>query len=104
MDRNPPTWDSPTIREVLGGKKGATVYQDPVDGRTYLAGYAPLPKIGWGALVQHDYEAALQPIEELKSQMVRIGWITLAAVGLITSGLWGWLIWMLRREESVAHG
>jgi serine/threonine protein kinase len=81
-------------------------YIDPVDHRSYLAGYARTsdPEIGWIALVQHDREAALQPIANLRSRLIHYGVMLLVVAGLLTSALWGWLFWTLRRTENIAYG
>jgi hypothetical protein len=81
-------------------------YTDPVDHRPYLVGYARTnnPEIGWIAVVQHDREAALQPIADLRSRLIQYGLVLLIAAGLLTSALWGWLFWTLRRTENIAYG
>jgi eukaryotic-like serine/threonine-protein kinase len=81
-------------------------YQDPVDGKHYLAGFAQFKdlKIGWVALVQHETAATLQPIQQLRGEMHGIGWRLFGVAGLLTAALWGWLFWMLRRAEHVAYG
>jgi hypothetical protein len=81
-------------------------YTDPVDHRPYLVGYARTndPDIGWIAVVQHDREAALQPIADLRSRLIHYGLGLLIAAGLLTSALWGWLFWTLRRTENIAYG
>jgi serine/threonine protein kinase len=98
-----PRWDSPVFEAAV--KKTGTIasYRDPVDHRIYLAGYAPLPKLGWGAIVQHERQAALKPIADLKNEMVLIGAIQLLTVTVLMSALWGWLIWSLRRKDRVAQ-
>jgi hypothetical protein len=63
-----------------------------------------VPKYGWGVVVQHDREAALQPVRDLRVRARRFGLIAVAAIGALTSGLWAWLIVTLRREERVTHG
>ena len=84
-------------------EEGSTEYVDPIDNRTYLASYAPLRRIGWGALVQHDRAAALAPVEELRGQLRVVGLILLLGVPLVVSGMWGWLLWALRRKDRVAQ-
>jgi hypothetical protein len=103
-DQNPPRWSSPTFLAARHEEGSTPAYEDPIDHRTYLAGYAPLPELGWGALVQHERKAALQPIADLKRQMFFIGLLMLFAVAVLVSGLWGWLIWTIRRKDRLAHG
>ena len=81
-------------------------YHDPVLDRDFMAGYARMtdPRIGWVALVQHDRTEMLAPIATLSEQLDWIGVQSFLLVGLVTSGLWGWLFWMLRRSERLAEG
>ncbi len=101
---NPPKWDSPTFRAALAAEGSTADHADPVDRHVYLASYAPLPRIGWGALVQHERATALAPVEELRAQLVRVGVYLLIGVPLLVSGLWGWLVWTLRRKDRVVQG
>jgi hypothetical protein len=103
-DANPPRWadDCPTFRAALAGPDGTAEYADPVDGgRLYLAGYTAFRVGGqrWGALVQHERDAALEPVAEVNRSLVTIGLWTLAAGCLLTAGMWGWLHTVLRRED-----
>jgi serine/threonine protein kinase len=78
---------------------------DPVDGRAYLASYARMsPRIGWVAVVQHDREQAIAPIEQLRARLTTIGLLTFGLVACLISGLWAWLFWMLRRAEQLGEG
>ena len=81
-------------------------YRDPVDGRVYLAAWAEVhdPAIGWVALVQHDREAALQPIRALRGDLRDIALTLSASAAVLTTGLWAWLFWMLRRTQRIADG
>ncbi len=80
-------------------------YSDPVDGRSYLVGYAHMDeRIGWLALVQHDRQRVVAPIEKLRDQLGWIGLLTFLGVTGLISGLWAWLFWMLRRAEQVGEG
>jgi serine/threonine protein kinase len=78
-------------------------YTDPVDGRSYLVGYARMDRIGWLALVEHDRERVIAPIEKLRSQLGWIGLSTILLVAGLISGVWAWLFWMLRRAEQVGE-
>jgi hypothetical protein len=84
-------------------------HHDPVTGRTYLAGTAPFrPYPGrdeaWLVLVQHEPEAVLGPVTELQGRMRVIGRWAWAIMTALVGGLWGALVWTLRREERLAHG
>ncbi len=81
-------------------------FSDPINDRTYHASYAPLKNrdIGWVVLIQQEEAAAAKPIEELNRSMLTIGLIAVAMMGILIPALWGWLIWMLRREEGIGHG
>jgi eukaryotic-like serine/threonine-protein kinase len=100
-DGDPPTWDSWVFRAALDAEDSTPAHTDPVDGRVYLASYAPLPRVGWGALVQHERAAALRPIEDLKRQLILVGVALLVGVPLLLTGLWSCLIWTLRRKERI---
>jgi serine/threonine protein kinase len=105
LDVNPRSWteDCPTLRRVLEPPDGTLEYQDPVDGRRYLAGHAPVAAGAgqWGALVQHEKEAALRPVGKLRRSLALVGWISLGAVTLLTAGMWAWLLAALRRDERL---
>jgi hypothetical protein len=103
VEQPPPRWSSPVYEAAVRREGTTPLYEDPVDGRTYLAGYAPLRSFRWGAIVQHERDAALRPIAELKSRMLLLGGIMLLTVAALLSALWGWLIWSLHRKERVAH-
>ena len=109
--RNPRSYEECAVfREVLAGNSGSDTYTDPLDGQEYLVSYAPfldwadkgLPC--WGALVQHNRDAALKPVRDLRDRMHLLGLVTLGVSALLTFALWGWLIVTLRREESPAPG
>jgi serine/threonine protein kinase len=89
-------------RTTEGGETGTLAeFRDPVNGKTYLAGYAHMPdeRIDWVALVQHDQQAVRRPIEALRAELAGIRWRTFLAAAVLTSVLWGWLLWILRREQ-----
>jgi hypothetical protein len=79
------------------------MHVDPIDGETYLASYAPLPQVGWGALVQHERKAALGPVADLASQLRVVGIALLIGVPLLVSSVWGWLVWTLRRKDRLTR-
>jgi hypothetical protein len=84
-------------------------FTDPVTGGTYFAASAPFQPLkhrnkAWLVLVQHDPAAALAPVTELQQKLRRVGIWSLAIMTLTVGGLWGGLIWTLRREERLAHG
>ncbi len=58
----------------------------------------------WVFVAQVDREAALHPLNELRSRIVRIGAIVGAALVLLAAGLWIGLVTVLRRLEFAAHG
>jgi hypothetical protein len=103
-DRNPPRWKSPTFEAAVKSEGGTPEHVDPINGRLYLASYAPLRQVGWGAVVQHERSAALQPIDALRTQLLYVGLGLLLGVPLLLSVLWSWLIWTLRRKERLPQG
>jgi serine/threonine protein kinase len=106
-----PRYQCPVYEQALAAREGSARYDDPVDGKTYLVGYAPVvasddadARADWGALVQHEHARVIKPMSDLKSQMIVYGIILLVTAGLLLAGLWGGLFWTLRREEPAAHG
>jgi hypothetical protein len=103
IDRNPEPLDSPLLQSVQEERQRTVCddYQDPMDGKVYVAGYAPA-KYGWSALVQYDRDAALQPVDAMRHWMVLFGLGTLGVAALLLTGLWQWLIHVLRRTPASA--
>jgi hypothetical protein len=102
----PAFYDSTWVRDLKAGSSAA--FPDPVTKRPELAGYAPARpgKSGqqWAVLIEHDPAAVLRPVEAVRERLTAIGLMILAIMGVLIGGLWGWLIWMLRREERLARG
>jgi hypothetical protein len=112
--QRPPRFDFRDVEEALAqGPSGRLAdYRDPVDGQHYLGGYARMHRkedigwvedIDWLVLVQHRRAAVFQPIDQLRDRLLGLGWKLSLAAGLLTTGLWGWLFWTLRRREHVTH-
>ncbi len=104
-DANPEPLESALFRDLSAGRKAAGAdahYVDPLDGRTYMAGYAAAETSRWVVVVQQDRDAALQPMQRLREQLVWFGLLALAVGITLTSALWVWLIRMLRRGETTA--
>ncbi len=105
---NPRSWtaDCPALRNALKEPEGTMEYDDPIDGRHYLAGHAPVAAGAghWVALVQYEKEAALRPVGKLKRSLALVGWVSLGAVALLTVGMWAWLLAALRRDELSSLG
>jgi len=95
---NPRRWTSDVFQAAVQ-EEGSTSYRDPVEQRTYLVSYAPLPAIGWGALVQHERHAALKPIDDLKGRMIAVGGLTFATMAALVGAMWSFLLWTLRHER-----
>lgn len=74
-------------------------HEDAIDGRIYIASYAPVPSFGWGVAVQLERSTALKPIDDLRGWMRTFGLAALIGLIVLTTGLWAWLIWALRQEE-----
>jgi hypothetical protein len=108
-DRDPDPAEGPLFERLGRGEDGVmTDHVDPLDHKTYVAGFAPVPPsddrqapwtTGWGVVVQSDRAEVLGPIDGLRAWLHKAGLIALGAVGLLTSGLWAWLVWRLRGEE-----
>jgi hypothetical protein len=107
-DREPDAAEGRLFERLARGEDGVmTDHVDPLDQKTYVAGFSPVPpsddrqawETGWGVVVQSDRAEVLGPIDGLRGWLQKAGLIALGAVGLLTSGLWAWLVWRLRREE-----
>lgn len=82
---------------------------DPVAKEEFLASWASFEPIKgrdlkWTVLIEHERASALAPVTELQQRLRRVGLWCLAIMALMIGGLWGGLIWTLRREERLAHG
>jgi len=104
LDQNPPTWPCPTYEAMI--KKGRSdtelSFKDPVDGKIYLAGYAAMPRIGWGVVVQHDRDRLLAQVAEDTYYVMKAGQVGFIAAGVLISALWGWQFWTLRKVQRIA--
>lgn len=107
-DKMPPRFfaDAP-----LGtGQRGTSAeFIDPVTRQVSLAAWASFQPIKgrdlkWTVMIEHDPEVALAPVNDLQQRLRRVGLCCLAIMALMIGGLWGGLIWTLRREERLAHG
>jgi hypothetical protein len=98
---NPTDWrgECPLYEQALRERRdGKAIYRDPIDGKEYLAGYAPFPERGergagapWVALVQQERASVLRPLDDLRGhRRIRLG-LSLSAGGLMLAALWGWL-------------
>jgi serine/threonine protein kinase len=111
----PPRFDFGQVEAGLARGQAGRLddYLDPVDGQRYLAGFARMQRkedigwvedVDWVVLVQHRRDAVVQPIEELRHKLIGIGWKLSLAAALLTTALWAWLFWSLRRTEHIAYG
>jgi serine/threonine protein kinase len=75
-------------------------YTDPVDGKVYLAGYARMDRrIGWVAVVQHNREKVVTPLERLRGRLRRVNFIAFGVGACLVSGLFFSLFWLLSRRK-----
>lgn len=108
MGRNPEAYyPAALVGHLEAGTSSA--WSDPIlNGKPHLAGYAPARPAGAGAqwlvIIQHDPDVALQAVGALQVRLRYIGWATLGIMALLVGGLWGGLVWTLRRGERLAHG
>jgi hypothetical protein len=107
-DRDPDAAAGPLFEALAAGRtESQKAHRDPFTGATYVAACAPVPPCeqlgwdtGWGVVVQSDRAEVLAPVNSLRGWLRRAGLIALGAVGVLTSGLWAWLIWRLRQDEA----
>lgn len=70
------------VRDVLNGKEGSTSLD--IDGRDYLVGYKPIPKMGWGVIVEYPLEKALTSAVYLRNLMIIITVLLCLSVFFVT--------------------
>jgi hypothetical protein len=102
-DADPPTAEGELFVDLIERRRSGSSdsHRDPLDGKRYLAGYAPVDDVsGWGVVVQHDREEALAPVQGLRTWMRWFGLLATVVVGGVTAGLWLWLYRALRRQEA----
>jgi hypothetical protein len=58
----------------------------------------------WAILILNEPSAVLAPVTELQQRLHRVGIWCLSIMAVMIGGMFGGLIWMLRREERLAHG
>jgi hypothetical protein len=54
-------------------------------------------------VVQHQRAQALAPVDALRGWLWRMGLISVVVVGGVTTGLWLWMLRLLRRQDTSAH-
>jgi hypothetical protein len=84
-------------------------FVDPVTRRAYLAAGVPFRPLReradrWAILILNEPSAVLAPVTELQQRLHRVGIWCLSIMAVMIGGMFGGLIWMLRREERLAHG
>jgi hypothetical protein len=94
-----PEW---RLNEAGGGTTDE--YEDPIDGKKYLAGYAPANKLGWAAIVQHEITGAKKSVSELRRTLTKTGWIVLIAAIVLLVLQWFLLRRALRGNKDWLYG
>jgi hypothetical protein len=83
-----------------------TPFADPLDGRHYLASYAPVDPdehIPWGVVIQMEHESTPVGIEELKQTFWKASLVSVAVIGVLLPLLWVWVLQRLRRQEDLVQ-
>lgn len=65
-----------SVKEALAGRSGASEFFNAIEGEQKIAGYVPLPDLGWAAIYRIPAAVALAPVEALTRSIV------LASLGL----------------------
>lgn len=95
-----------------GGKPGEATpanpvtlddFVDPIDTRHYLATFSLLPRTGWGVIVEHEREEALDKIDSPGDHIRWMIWAGYAGTLAIVVVLWSAILRRHRREEQFAH-
>jgi PAS domain S-box-containing protein len=83
------------VSRALAGREGSLALR--MDGERYLAGYAPVARLGWAVLYYQKYDEALAAIARLRRSGFNAS-IYLLGVYLLTAGLAGILV---RRRSKI---
>ncbi len=59
-------------RKALAGKPGASIYYD-YRGEEVLGAYTPIPRTGWGLLIEQETRKALAPVRRLRNISILVG-------------------------------
>jgi serine/threonine protein kinase len=114
-DKNLETYDFSDLEQGLkasGDQGKLSDHVHPLDEKVYLAGYArttePLGpqggRLDWVVLVQHEKTQALRAVEGLRDGMFRFRLLKYGLTAVLMAGLWVWLFWLMRRQDSLARG
>ena len=74
-----------SVKEALAGRPGASEFFNAIEGEQKIAGYVPLPGLGWAAVFRVPAAAALAPAEALTRAIVLA---SLALAMLIGGGVY----------------
>ncbi len=101
-EKSVPTWDVPFLKESQKRDSQTTElgYEDPIDGTTYLAASVRIASLNWIVLVQRERESVMKIGEKLRGQARQMGLWGVAVACLLVPGAWGFLMWIIRREEQ----
>lgn len=101
-NQNPPTWESDVLRQWLraDGATDMQGYSDPIDGKTYLAASTQVPNLNWIVVVQRERDSVTRRGDELRAEASKLGLYGMVMAGLLVPGAWGFLLWIIRREEQ----
>jgi methyl-accepting chemotaxis protein len=74
--------DTDPARQVLQGRAGVDEHEE-IGGDEFVAGYAPIPKVGWGAIVRQERDEAFSAVGDQRSLALLVIVLgTLVAAGL----------------------
>lgn len=62
------------VREALAGNQGVSIYHD-YRGREVVGAYVPVPRTGWGLLIEQETEDALASVRRLRNISILVGLI-----------------------------
>jgi hypothetical protein len=111
-DRKPTTMaplaqQLPMFRDLFD-KSGSAIeekpFVDPINGKYYLASYAPVDPNGslpWGVVIQMEHESTPAGIAELKHTFWKAILMAVAVIGVLLPLLWVWVLQRLRRQEGM---
>jgi serine/threonine protein kinase len=103
---------SPDSEYMVGLRTGTSgdirePFVDPLNGKSYVAHYAPVQDrdLRWTVFIQreHGTQSQSQSIRDLHDEMLTISLAAVIVMGILVLVLWAWLIWMLRHEEGITR-
>lgn len=83
--------DDPLVRAALAGRSGTSETDEAI------AGYAPVPGIGWTVSARLPTDVALSEVNDLRTLAIALAAVITALLAALTAGI----VWVQRRNEQL---